>query len=139
VVVTAARSWRPARFGIRPWSGSAPVIPNRFTIRFDQRTGRYWTLSNKAKNPPAGRNLLALAWSTDLRNWHTHATLLHHPDRATHAFQYADWQFDGDDIVAAVRTAWNGAPRAHDSNYITFHRFEDFRTVPAAAAPLEGP
>jgi len=42
-------------------------------------------------------------------------------------FQYADWVFDGNDILAAVRTAYNGAHNLHDSNMITFHRLQDFR------------
>ncbi len=48
-------------------------------------------------------------------------------------FQYADWQFDGADIVALVRTAYNddsgGARNNHDANYITFHRIKNFRNT----------
>ncbi len=49
-------------------------------------------------------------------------------------FQYADWQFDGDDLVAVVRTAW-GAGNYHDANFITFHRVKNFRTLTLADSP----
>lgn len=42
-----------------------------------------------------------------------------------------DWQFDGPDIIAVCRTAWDdadsGARNFHDANYLTFHRIADFR------------
>ncbi len=57
--------------------------------------------------------------------------LLHHPDRGYHGFQYADWLFDGDDLVFLSRTAYDdertGANNFHNSNYLTFHRIEAFR------------
>jgi hypothetical protein len=34
-----------------------------------------------------------------------------------------DWQFDGNEIIAATRTALNGAHNFHDANHLTFHRF----------------
>ena len=49
-----------------------------------------------------------------------------------------DWLFDGDDIIAACRTAYDdglgGAHNNHDANYLTFHRIANFRTKTAAAA-----
>ena len=44
-------------------------------------------------------------------------------------FQYVDWQFDGDDLIYLVRTAYDGAHNYHDSNRITFHRLADFRRL----------
>lgn len=41
-------------------------------------------------------------------------------------FQYADWIFIGDDILAVSRTAINGAYNFHNANYITFHKFKNF-------------
>jgi hypothetical protein len=46
-------------------------------------------------------------------------------------FQYVDWQFDGEDILYLVRTAYDGAHNFHDSNRITFHRLAQFREVVA--------
>ena len=103
----------------------------KFTIRRDADTGRYLSLVNPQNRPDVWRNLLALSVSEDLRNWRVVKELLFHPDRFRHAFQYVDWDFDGDDIVYASRTAYDdeygGAEDAHDANYITFHRLAAFR------------
>ena len=56
---------------------------------------------------------------------------MYHPDIRAHGFQYVDWLFDGEDIVAACRTAFHdgqgGARNNHDANFLTFHRFTGFR------------
>ena len=111
-----------------------PGGAKKFTIRYDRKSKLYWALSNPAPgatNPASVRNTLALVSSSDLKRWEVRRIVLTHPDSARHAFQYADWQFDGRDIVAAVRTAFDddqgGAPRGHDANYLTFHRIERFR------------
>ena len=44
-------------------------------------------------------------------------------------FQYVDFVFCGEDIVFASRTAFNHAHNFHDSNYITTHRIEQFRSL----------
>jgi hypothetical protein len=68
-----------------------------------------------------------------LRDWKINCILLHHPDRGRHGFQYPDWLFDGDDIIAAIRTAHDdglgGAHNAHNANFLTFHRFANFRDL----------
>ena len=99
----------------------------KFTIRYDPETERYWSLVNKQRNPEAYRNILALTSSADLYRWDIEEIILRHPDPENHAFQYVDWLFDGDDIIAVSRTAWDGSHRAHDANYMTFHRIRDFR------------
>ncbi len=111
----------------------------KFTIRHDPKTNRYWALSNamlpqhKFIVPSRVRNALALASSADLRQWDINCVLLYHPDRARHGFQYVDWLFDGDDIIAVSRTAYDdaegGAHNQHDANYLTFHRFPNFRSL----------
>ncbi len=118
-----------------PFPGGA----KKFTIRFDPRTKRYWTLSNpalpqferSATDPASVRNTLVLMSSKNLLKWRVERTVLSHPDPIHHAFQYVDWQFDGNDLVVASRTAFDddqgGAHRAHDANYLTFHRVPDFR------------
>jgi hypothetical protein len=89
------------------------------------------------------RNTLALVNSADLRKWEIRCVLLHHPDADKHAFQYVDWQFDGNDIVAVSRTAWDddagGAHNFHDANFMTFHRVRNFRklTMRGSAISLE--
>jgi hypothetical protein len=113
-----------------------PGGAKKFTIRFDPQTKRYWTLASivqdryRSREPGAVRNTLALTTSSDLLNWEVRCILLHHPDIARHGFQYVDWLFDGEDIIAACRTAFDddegGAHNAHDANFLTFHRFARF-------------
>ena len=104
----------------------------KFTIHYDRKTSRYWSIVNKQSNPKANRNNLALTSSPDLRSWKIESTLLWHPDSEKHAWQYIDWQFDGDDIIFVSRTAYDdgrgGAHSFHDANYLTFHRHEGFRS-----------
>ena len=119
-----------------------PGGAKKFTIRYDAESKRYWSLTNyippKHRGPRAGsvRNALALTSSGDLRTWQVNCILLYHPDVARHGFQYPDWQFDGAEIVAAIRTAYDdglgGARNAHDANYLTFHRFRGFRRLTLA-------
>ena len=114
-----------------------PGAAKKFTIRFDPNTKTYWTLATilhekyRALNPGSIRNTLALSSSKNLRDWSVKTVLLHHPDAKKHGFQYVDWRFDGDDIIAACRTAFDdgqgGARNNPDANYLTFHRFADFR------------
>jgi hypothetical protein len=86
----------------------------------------------RSENPSAIRNTLALLSSTNLRDWHNRGIVLHHPDTVHHAFQYVDWLIDGDDLIAACRTAFDdeqgGAHSAHDANFLTFHRIANFRS-----------
>ena len=42
-------------------------------------------------------------------------------------FHYVDWQFDGDDLLMAVRTAYRGAVSYHNSNRITFKKVAGWR------------
>ncbi len=106
---------------------------NKFTIRYDPVTKRYWSLVDKQKDPEAYRNVLTLVSSSDLRDWRVESVILWHPDGEKHAFQYVDWLFEGNDIIAVSRTAYDdglgGAHRAHDANYMTFHRIADFRQL----------
>jgi len=115
-----------------------PGGSKKFCIRYDSITGLYWTLANvidaaqaTVKETGKIRNTLALCTSADLRNWEVKKYILHHPDMDHVGFQYADWQFDGKDIVFVSRTAFpdafGGAHRQHDANYFTFHRIKKFR------------
>lgn len=124
-----------------------PGAAKKFTIRYDEVSKHYWSLVNivapKHRGPRAGsvRNTLALVRSPDLRRWEIRCILLYHPDVAKHGFQYPDWQFDGEDLIAAVRTAYDdglgGAHNAHDANYLTFHRVEGFRRLSMADSVVE--
>ncbi len=124
----------------------------KFTIRFDPRSQRYWSIGSKITNPHSGyawlytphhqRNVLSLTSSTNLREWEERCRLLRFREgqvvtkaESRVGFQYVDWQFDGEDIVAVCRLAWNGV-NYHDANFITFHRVKGFRSLTLAdAAP----
>jgi hypothetical protein len=114
----------------------------KFTIRRDPVTGMYLTLSNNVTRPAYAtqRNVLSLHASRDLRQWQHVRTLLEDDSPLPVeesirlvGFQYVDWQFDGDDLIYLVRTAYDGAHNYHDSNRITFHRLEGFRQLLVAA------
>ena len=113
----------------------------KFTIRYDKKSKRYWTLGSKQTNPKTYRNNLVLTSSADLYNWKIHSQILYHPDSDQHAFQYIDWLFEDDDIILVSRTAYEdglgGAHRAHDANYMTFHRIENFRNRKTDDPPLK--
>jgi len=103
----------------------------KFTIRYDEVSGKYWSLGSKQTNPTAKRNTLVLTSSPDLYDWTIESTLLHHDDPEKHAFQYVDWLIEGDDMLVLSRTAYEdglgGAHNGHDANYLTFHRVRKFR------------
>ena len=84
------------------------------------------------------RNTLALISSEDLYHWRVERTVLASDNPFFDGFQYVDWQFDGDDLIAVIRLAVEeprGLPnRQHDANFLVFKRIERFRE-PGAAAP----
>ena len=91
---------------------------SKFTIRRDDIGGRYWVLANDMSTGPprVHRNILSLFSSEDLSSWTRHRALMEDrhektPEESARktGFQYADWQFDGDDIIYMVRTAYDGA------------------------------
>ncbi|MGI9455163.1 MAG: sialidase family protein [Aeoliella sp.] len=121
----------------------------KFTLRHDPQSGRYWSLVNWVRPEDVGkqkassiRNTLALVSSNDLREWQIERVVIHHRD-IDNGYQYVDWLFDGEDIVAVVRTAHDdglgGAHNYHDANLMTFHRVKDFRNAPAGSRPQTFP
>ncbi|PSC68514.1 glycosyl hydrolase [Micractinium conductrix] len=126
--------------GMLRWQGfvDLPGGGNKFVCRWDPFTRRYLALTNPSidrygANPDA-RNILVLAHSPNLRDWRVATTLLVPHDGMPWeeslwktGYQYADWIVDGDDIVASIRTAYDGANSFHDSNMITFKRIERYR------------
>ena len=127
-----------------------PGSQSKYTIRFDPQTKRYWALVQKITDPHEGRdwktspihqrNVTMLTSSADLRTWREESIVLRwrqgqrltSTDRV--AWQYLDWQFDGDDLVAVSRTSWGGQ-NYHNANLMTFHRVRNFRTVRMADSP----
>ena len=142
-VVRVSADGRNAQFDPTSDFIDFPGGAKKFTIRYDAKSKLYWSLANyvlpadRNLSPGSVRNTLALIASPDLANWIVRSVLLHHPDTKRHAFQYVDWEFDGDDIIAASRTAFDdglgGAHNAHDANFLTFHRFNGFRELSSDA------
>ena len=114
-----------------------PGGAKKFAIRWDKKSKRYWCLASiviekfRAADPGKVRNTLALTSSTNLRDWEVRSVILSHPDTVHHGFQYVEWLFEGEDIIAACRTAYDdehgGAHNNHDANFLTFHRITGFR------------
>jgi len=111
---------------------------SKFTIRCDPRTGLYWTLANDMcdGDHPIRRNRLSLFSSSDLRTWRRNKVLMDDdieetPEASVRntGFQYADWQFDGEDLICMVRVAYDGAHNFHDANRMVFARGLDFRSL----------
>lgn len=126
---------------------SFPGGAKKFTIRYDPVSDLYWTLSNyvppvhAGRNAGATRNTLALASSSDLREWEVRSIVIYHPEVSTHGYQYVDWLFEGEDIIALSRTAnddgLGGAASYHDANYLTFHRIIGFRDLTMADSVVD--
>ena len=115
-----------------------PGASKKFTIRYDEKSGLYWSIVNYVLESDRGsfqintiRNTLALVSSKDLKQWKVVDIVLTHTDPYRYGFQYVDWAFEGDDIIFVSRTAFDdeegGSKRAHDANFLTFHRIAEFR------------
>lgn len=125
--------------GFIPFEGGS----KKFKIDYDPVSEHYWTLANPVlpqyrkqfpyRSAFAFRNVLALYKSKDLKKWERVKIILEHEDVLKHAFQYADWLFEDNNIVFLSRTAhFDGKEEAknhHDANFITFHRIENFRDL----------
>lgn len=148
-IVEISADGQTATFNSQTGFVNFPGGAKKFTIRHDAKSGLYWSLVNyilpenrNAGHPASIRNTLALAASPDLVSWTVRSIVLTHPDVKKHGFQYVDWQFDGDDLIAVSRTAFDdglgGANSYHNANYLTFHRIKNFRALTMAnSVPIE--
>ncbi len=116
-----------------------PGAGKKFTVHYDEKTRKYWALTNyipeefrgRARNGKM-RNTIALVSCGKLgKAWRVESIVLQSQNNRYRGFQYIDWLFDGDDIVALSRTAaYDGESEAHnqhDANFLTFHRITNFR------------
>ena len=112
--------------------------------KYDPVSKRFYILDNPVLPAHYGRTTRALARTTaamlsskDLHHWNVEKIFLFTPniDDGTwgEAFQYFNFDFDGDDLVLVSRTSFlvgdYKPPRGHDSNLLTFHRIKNFRTA----------
>jgi hypothetical protein len=145
LVATPSRDGRILGFDPRKDFVNFPGGCKKFIVRYDRVSKLYWSLSNWVPKRHADfkvertRNTLALISSPDLYRWTIRTVVLHHPDVHFHAFQYVDFQFDANDMIALSRTAYDdglgGANSQHNANFITFHRFKNFRDLALKDAP----
>ena len=107
---------------------------SKFKVAFDDQSGRYFALVSRCVSDYLRqRNLLTLVSSADLEDWRIERDILNFedngwPEDSRHvAFQYVDWQIDGEDMLALSRTSINGAFNYHNANHMTFYRIHNFR------------
>lgn len=107
---------------------------SKFTINYDDVSGKYYALVSRATEKHCcQRNILSLVSTKDLKNWKIERDCLNILDLNWYqncqeaGLYYCDWVIDGNDIIAVCRTSLHDCINYHNSNMITFHRFEDFR------------
>jgi hypothetical protein len=110
-----------------------PGNHSKFDVLRDELTGRYYSIISRiySTDLPKARNLLSLVASADLENWELVCDLIDYRayDPKFYGFQYVSFIISGEDIIYLCRTAANGAHTYHDSNFITFHRIKNFRSL----------
>lgn len=109
-----------------------PANLSKFMIKYDPVSGKYYSIASRlTENVKSARNLLSLMASEDMLNWYLVTDLIDRSDCDPEkiGFQYVDFEFEGDDILFLCRTAMNDPHDYHDSNYSTFHRIRNFRSL----------
>jgi hypothetical protein len=108
-----------------------PGSNGKFDAKFDPKTGKYWALTSHSPIKDNIRTGIALFSSTDLKTWKKEKQVIQGSSPSFHGFNYPFLQFEGDDMIFVLRTAWEneyGQPqRWHDANMFTFHRIKNFR------------
>lgn len=103
----------------------------KFYVVFDRVSQRYWAVGNEIIDGDVNaRTVLSLSVSQDLQQFRSVHKIVDvsEGDAAFVAAQYPSFVIDNDDLLIVSRTAINGADSFHNSNYITFHRVENFRS-----------
>lgn len=114
-----------------------------FHMVYDEKTQLYWMISSQATDsmrrvdklqkkrygmPSQERNRLALHFSKNAVDW-IFAGMVAAVDDLGQSHHGGNMLIDGDDLVILMRTADGDAVNAHNSNLITFHRVNDFRSL----------
>jgi hypothetical protein len=125
----AATMFPPSEFKL-------PGSESKYSTMYDPATGRYWALTSYS--PIAGniRTGITLFSSTNLKTWTNEKLVIQGQSINFDGFNYPFMQFDGNDIVFVLRSAYEtekGQPeRWHDGNLFTFHRIRNFRSLAPA-------
>ena len=96
-----------------------PMGHTKFDI-IKHEDGYYYSIGNRLPL----RNILSVYKSKDLKEWILVKDVLNYEemDKQYVGFQYPSVLLEGDEMIIASRTAFNGAHTFHDNNYITLHR-----------------
>ena len=115
----------------------------RFHIVWDEQTKLYWLLSTQAIDsmtrlellsderyniPCDERQRMQLSFSKNMVDW-CFAGLVAMGDSEKQSRHYASMDIDGDDLVIVSRSGNQEASTAHDSNFSSFHRVKNFRSL----------
>ena len=121
--------------GFVPFAGGE----KKFGASHDPVSGKFYALSNPVLSlyesttvPELVRNTGAILSSKDLYHWDVEKIFLYTSNVTQEAFQYFQFDYDGNDMVVASRTAFNiggTMDRGHDSNLLTVHKIQNFRTA----------
>ncbi|MBO4406906.1 MAG: exo-alpha-sialidase [Clostridia bacterium] len=97
-----------------------PFGHSKFEIR-RHPSGKYIAVGNRLPR----RTVLSVFSSDDLETWTVLGDVVNKEEYPLDevGFQYPAFLFEGDELIIAVRSAFNGAENFHDANYISFHRF----------------
>lgn len=131
----------PTTTAFNPATGLVPLPggEKKFGGSYDPVSGKFYVLSNpvlaayaSGTTPELVRNTGAMLSSKDLYHWDVEKIFLYTDNVSQEGFQYFQFDYDGADMVVASRTAFNiggTMSRAHDSNLLTFHKIQNFRTA----------
>ena len=111
-----------------------PSNQSKFMIKYDGETGRYLSFVSVTTGTSQNqRNVLSLVASRDLFTWETVGVVLVERQmmnellsEISHAYQYVDFAFDGDDLLLLVREAVGKSCNYHNANAITLYRLTDY-------------
>ena len=116
-----------------------PSTQSKFSVRYDEKTQCYISITNISPTSNTtfwscrARNVAALVVSKDLVNWTVvdvlfvdRAMVTDAVSRFSHAYQYVDFDFSGDDLRLIVREATGETYHYHDGKYITMYTLEKY-------------
>jgi len=110
-----------------PTFGAKPPYAAMITV-----TSPTTTTFASSTTPELVRNTAAMLSSKDLYRWDVEMIFLYTSNVTQEGFQYFQFDYDGNDMVVASRTAFNiggTMDRGHDSNLLTVHKIQNFRSA----------
>ncbi len=114
---------------------SFPGNQSKFQIKYDEKSGKYLSFVSVTTGDSYNqRNVLYLIASDDLFTWEKigqpilveRQIMNNKLSEYSHAFQYASFDFSGDDILLIIREATGNSCNYHNSNAITLYTFENY-------------